>query len=197
MPILAVSTITRAGNQVSFGPRGGVIHNPKTGRRIAVVRKDGIYVLEILVAPPVGRSALGKSERPLARGKAGQGERVPAARPGKPVLATEAVPAPRGPASPPLGKPGWQARLESCAPAEAGQVSGGVPASRWGNPAGWLGPRAAGAVVARVLPGREHRSSRLCRRWTRKPDGPRRAPKRRRCFRYHSQPLFFGHDRGG
>ena len=124
-PLLAVSTRTRAGNQVSFGPHGGVIHNPKTGRMIALVRNDGIYILEILVAPPVGRSALGKTERPLAPGKAGQGEPSTGRRaPGKPVLATEAGPALRGTASPPPGQLGWQARLARCTAAEASQASG-------------------------------------------------------------------------
>ena len=50
-PLLAVSTRTRAGNDVTFGPHGGKITNRTTRRTIEFVKRDGIYVLEILVAP--------------------------------------------------------------------------------------------------------------------------------------------------
>ena len=51
-PLLAVSTLTRAGNDVSFNASGGTITNKKTGRSMSFVKRDGIYILEIMVAPP-------------------------------------------------------------------------------------------------------------------------------------------------
>ena len=51
-PLLAVSTLTRAGNDVTFDADGGKIINRKTKRTMSFVKRDGIYVLEILVAPP-------------------------------------------------------------------------------------------------------------------------------------------------
>ena len=99
-PLLAVSTLTRAGNHVSFGPRGGEIRNTRTGRNISFVRRDGIYVLEILVAPP------------------------PTAARGKPTLSAARDQGPRGASGPPPGQPGWQARLARRAETEAHQPSG-------------------------------------------------------------------------
>ena len=72
-PLLAVSTLTRTGNDVAFTAGGGTITNRKTGRNISFSRKGGVYVLEVMVAPPPGRpgpanslAALGKSELPAA-----------------------------------------------------------------------------------------------------------------------------------
>ena len=65
-PLLAVSTLTRAGNDVIFDATGGKIINRKTKRTMSFVKRDGIYVLEILVAPP-------------ARGEAGFARQGPAA----------------------------------------------------------------------------------------------------------------------
>ena len=72
-PLLAVSTLTRTGNDVAFTAGGGTIINRKTGRKISFSRKGGVYVLEVMVAPAPGRSgstnslaALGKSELPAA-----------------------------------------------------------------------------------------------------------------------------------
>ena len=76
-PLLAVSTLTRAGNHVSFGPHGGEIRNTRTGRKISFVRRDGIYVLEVLVAPPAvarGQPALAMSSASCSTGHASLGE---------------------------------------------------------------------------------------------------------------------------
>ena len=51
-PLLAVSTLTRAGNDVTFDTIGGKIINRKTTRTVSFVKRDGIYVLEIMVDPP-------------------------------------------------------------------------------------------------------------------------------------------------
>ena len=50
-PLLAVSTLARSGNEVTFSETGGTILHKETGRKTTFVKKDGIYVLEILVAP--------------------------------------------------------------------------------------------------------------------------------------------------
>ena len=50
-PLLAVSTLARSGNDVVFTEGGGTIVHRKTGRKTTFAKKDGIYVLEILVAP--------------------------------------------------------------------------------------------------------------------------------------------------
>ena len=50
-PLLAVSTLVRAGNDITFGPSGGTIAHRKSGRNTPFVKRDGIYVLEIMVAP--------------------------------------------------------------------------------------------------------------------------------------------------
>ena len=54
-PLLAVSTLTRSGNDVNFKAEGGTITNRKTGRVIAFAKKGGVYVLEVVVAPPSGQ----------------------------------------------------------------------------------------------------------------------------------------------
>ena len=50
-PLLAVSTLARSGNEVTFTDNGGAITHTKTGHKTTCVEKDGVYVLEILVAP--------------------------------------------------------------------------------------------------------------------------------------------------
>ena len=79
-PLLAVSTPTRTGNAVAFSAGGGAIANRKTGRTISFSRKGGVYVLEVMAAPPPNRSgtagslaALGKPSF-LPRVLAGRGQ---------------------------------------------------------------------------------------------------------------------------
>ena len=50
-PLLAVSAPARAGNDAIFGASGGTIVNRKSGRKTSFAKRDGIYALEILVAP--------------------------------------------------------------------------------------------------------------------------------------------------
>ena len=50
-PLLAVSTLTRAGNGATFGTNGGNIVNRRTGTSMSFVKRDGIYILELMVAP--------------------------------------------------------------------------------------------------------------------------------------------------
>jgi len=52
-PLLAASTLTRAGNEVSFNASEGIITNKRAGRNMSFVKRDGIYILEIMVAPPL------------------------------------------------------------------------------------------------------------------------------------------------
>ena len=72
-PLLDVSTLTRTGNAVAFTAGGGTITNRRTGRTISFSRKGGVYVLEVMVAPPPNRSgsagplaALGQTKLPAA-----------------------------------------------------------------------------------------------------------------------------------
>ena len=50
-PLLAVSTLTKAGNDVLFNSDGGTITNRSTKRVIHFRKSDGIYVLDVLMAP--------------------------------------------------------------------------------------------------------------------------------------------------
>ena len=50
-PLLAVSTLARSGNEVTFSETGGTILHKQTGRKTTLIKKDGIYVSEIRVAP--------------------------------------------------------------------------------------------------------------------------------------------------
>ena len=52
-PLLAVSTLTRAGNDATFGANGGKIVNRRFGACMSFVKRDGIYILELMVVPPV------------------------------------------------------------------------------------------------------------------------------------------------
>ena len=51
-PLLAVGTLTKAGNDVHFTASGGQIVNRRTKRVINFSKVDGTYVLELLMAPP-------------------------------------------------------------------------------------------------------------------------------------------------
>ena len=66
-PLLAVPTLARAGNEVTFTEGGGAIVHRKTGRKTTFVKKDGIYVLEILVAPTASAPAGGPGGTGFAR----------------------------------------------------------------------------------------------------------------------------------
>ena len=68
-PLLAVSTLTRAGNDVVSPAGGGATTNRNMGRNISFSRKGGVYVLDVVVAPPPSRpgtagslAALGETE---------------------------------------------------------------------------------------------------------------------------------------
>ena len=66
-PLLAVSTLARSGNDVVFTEGGGAIVHRKTGCKTSFVKKDGIYVLEILVAPAASAPAGGPGGTGFAR----------------------------------------------------------------------------------------------------------------------------------
>ena len=53
-PPLAVGALTKAGNDVHFTANGGQIVNRRTKRVISFTKIDGIYVLELLMAPAAG-----------------------------------------------------------------------------------------------------------------------------------------------
>ena len=61
-PLLAVSTLTKAGNEVHFDTNGGTITNKSTKRVIHFRRADGIYVLDVLMAPGRAGSTPTQSE---------------------------------------------------------------------------------------------------------------------------------------
>ena len=59
-PLLAVGTLTKAGNDVHFTTDGGTIVNRRTKRVISFHKVDGIYVLELLMGPgPAGTGSDG------------------------------------------------------------------------------------------------------------------------------------------
>ena len=49
-PLIAASQLAAAGNRVTFKAQGGVIKHIKTGRKMMLVKKGGIYVLQMWVA---------------------------------------------------------------------------------------------------------------------------------------------------
>ena len=61
-PLLAASTLTKAGNEVHFDTNGGTITNKSTKRVIHFRRADGIYVLDVLMAPGRAGSSPTQSE---------------------------------------------------------------------------------------------------------------------------------------
>ena len=56
-PILSVSALTAHGHNVGFTKDGGTITLARSGRRIAFQRRDGVYKLEVLMAPGKKRAA--------------------------------------------------------------------------------------------------------------------------------------------
>eukprot|EP00969_Alexandrium_andersonii_P225546 9960554-Alexandrium_andersonii.AAC.1 len=58
-PFLAVSILAKAGDDVYFTSSGGKIANRKSQRAINFPMVDGVYVLEMLIAPPRADSAGG------------------------------------------------------------------------------------------------------------------------------------------
>ena len=50
-PLLAASTLARVGNGVTIGTGGGKIVNRRSGKCMSFVKRGGIYILEVLVAP--------------------------------------------------------------------------------------------------------------------------------------------------
>ena len=74
-PLLAVGTLTKAGNDVHFTTDGGTIVNRRTKRVISFHKVDGIYVLELLMGPgPPARSA-GSDGWQTVQGKRAAGRR--------------------------------------------------------------------------------------------------------------------------
>ena len=59
-PILAVSALTAQGNAVAFTETGGTIRNLKTGRVMRFRKVRGVYVLRLLVAPPLAKRSRGR-----------------------------------------------------------------------------------------------------------------------------------------
>jgi len=55
-PLISVTYLTKAGNKVVLGENGGEIINEKTGRKVKIQRKGGVYVLRMWVP----RAAEGK-----------------------------------------------------------------------------------------------------------------------------------------
>ena len=50
-PLIAASHLTEAGNEVSLRKTGGVVKHIKTGKKINVQRRGGIYVLRMWISP--------------------------------------------------------------------------------------------------------------------------------------------------
>ena len=48
-PLIAVSMLTAAGHEVTFGQTGGVVHNKVTGRKTPFTKKHNVYVMNIWV----------------------------------------------------------------------------------------------------------------------------------------------------
>jgi hypothetical protein len=51
-PLVAVSHLSAAGNEVTFTKTGGEIVNIATGKKIKIQRKGGVYVLRMWVPGP-------------------------------------------------------------------------------------------------------------------------------------------------
>ena len=70
-PLLAVSTLARSGNEVTFTENGVAITHKRAGRKTTFVKNDGNYVLEILVAPATagGAGGTGFARQGLAASK--------------------------------------------------------------------------------------------------------------------------------
>jgi hypothetical protein len=57
-PLIAVSHLSAAGNEVTFTKTGGKIVNTVSGKTIAIQRKGGVYVLRMWVPGPTGPSTV-------------------------------------------------------------------------------------------------------------------------------------------
>jgi hypothetical protein len=70
-PLIAVSHLSSAGNEVSFNKTGGKIVNLNTGKTISFQRKGGVYVLRMWVPgsaePSVAKAAAVPSSKPFRR----------------------------------------------------------------------------------------------------------------------------------
>ena len=59
-PILSVGEITKSGNEVKFDTNGGAITHLKRRKQFHFKQRGGIYIIEIMVAPPpAGRGGRG------------------------------------------------------------------------------------------------------------------------------------------
>eukprot|EP00969_Alexandrium_andersonii_P210764 9309124-Alexandrium_andersonii.AAC.1 len=67
-PLLAVSTLTMAGNEVFFYSGGGKVAGEASKREVHFRKSDGVYVSGVLMAP--GRGA-GSPAQPASTGGAG------------------------------------------------------------------------------------------------------------------------------
>ena len=56
-PLIAASHLADGGNIVQLGKKGGTIIHEKTGRKIAVQRRGGIYLLRMWISPPKDEAA--------------------------------------------------------------------------------------------------------------------------------------------
>ena len=48
-PLIAVSMLTAAGHEVTFGQAGGTVRNKVTGRKTPVMKRNNVYVVNIWV----------------------------------------------------------------------------------------------------------------------------------------------------
>ena len=62
-PLGAVSAIVDGGNTVVFSPSGSHVENTRTGEKIPLVRKGGVYVMGRAVAMGVGDALSGGLRR--------------------------------------------------------------------------------------------------------------------------------------
>ena len=63
-PLIAASHLADGGNIVQLGKKGGTIIHEKTGRRIAIQRRGGIYFLRMWISPPRDEAAASVFPRP-------------------------------------------------------------------------------------------------------------------------------------
>ena len=70
-PLIAVSQLTQAGNSVTLRKDDGEIVHDQTGRKIALTRKDGVYIMKMWVP---ARGAQGEGDKMGAASFRRQGE---------------------------------------------------------------------------------------------------------------------------